>query len=112
MIHREAAGADRHIEMTAGELMRSFPDIRIEADNNAARFKLTGGLGFVPITFTGLTANSEFQLTIDGQPLDQSVHGNDFWQTDYDPTTKTWSRTYNIPAAGSDSALIALAPHR
>ena len=36
---------------------------------------------------------------IDGKALDQSVHGNDFWQTDYDPSTRRWSRTFNIPAA-------------
>lgn len=25
------------------------------------------------------------------------VRGNDFWQTDYDAGTGTWSRTYNLP---------------
>jgi hypothetical protein len=30
-------------------------------------------------------------------PLDLSVHGNDFWQTDYDVVAKTWSLTYNLP---------------
>jgi hypothetical protein len=29
--------------------------------------------------------------------LDQSVHGNDFWQTDFDPVRKRWQITYNIP---------------
>ena len=57
---------------------------------------ITGGLGYVPITFMGLTAMDGYILHYDGTTLNQSVHGNDFWQTDYDPTTHTWSRTYNI----------------
>ena len=27
---------------------------------------------------------------------DQSVNGNDFWQTDYDCVNEAWSITYNI----------------
>ena len=58
---------------------------------------LTGGLGYVAITFTGLTSPSSFTLSIDDQRCDQSIHGNDFWQTDYDAASQQWSRTYNIP---------------
>lgn len=31
------------------------------------------------------------------QPFTQSVHGRDFWQTDYDPATGRWSQTFNLP---------------
>ena len=27
---------------------------------------------------------------------DQPINGNDFWQTDYDHVSETWSITYNI----------------
>ena len=27
----------------------------------------------------------------------RQVHGNNFWQTDYDVAGKDWSRTYNVP---------------
>ena len=32
--------------------------------------------------------------------LDQSVRGNDFWQTDHDLTTNTYRMTYNVPLDG------------
>ena len=48
-------------------------------------------------------------LTTDREPLDQNIHGNDFWQTDYDPTTSTWSRTYNLPRSRQEAALIEFA---
>jgi len=28
---------------------------------------------------------------------DQSVHGNDFWQTDYDAFSNSYKITYNVP---------------
>ena len=30
--------------------------------------------------------------------VNQSVHGNDYWQTDYDPATGTWEITYTLAA--------------
>ena len=65
--------------------------------NDAAEFTLRGGLGYVPLTFTGLASPRGHVLRLDDQPVDQAVHGNDFWQTDYDPAAQRWSRTYNIP---------------
>ncbi len=96
MVHREAMGNDRRVSIRTGSLELLYPDIRIRSKGNRAEFMLTGGLGYVPITFMGLTAMDGYILHYDGTTLNQSVHGNDFWQTDYDPTTHTWSRTYNI----------------
>jgi hypothetical protein len=45
---------------------------------------------------------------VDGKTLDQSVHGNDFWQTDYDAGTKTWSQTYNVPITDDKVHQLAL----
>ena len=28
--------------------------------------------------------------------VNQSVHGHDFWQTDYNPKTATWEVTYTV----------------
>lgn len=96
MIFREAIGNDRKVEMTAGSLERLHPDIRIKVEKDAARFKVSGGLGHVPITFTGLSSSRRHALLVDGVPVDQSVHGNDFWQTDYDSASQTWSQTFNV----------------
>ena len=49
----------------------------------AATFTLTGGLGYVPISFHGLARYDGWQLQVVGGPIwlsvDQSVHGNDDW---------------------------------
>ncbi len=97
MVHREAVGNDRKVVMEVGTLDRVFPDIRVQTKEDEARFQVTGGLGYVPLTFTGLRSPKGYELRIDDVPLDQAVHGSDFWQTDYDPKTQTWSRTYNVP---------------
>jgi len=97
MIHREATGNARQVEVKTGTLERGNPDIRLSTKNNAASLVLTGGLGYVPVTITGLTQPSSYKLTVDGIELDQSVHGNDFWQTDFDSVSRCWSQTFNIP---------------
>jgi Concanavalin A-like lectin/glucanases superfamily len=110
MIHREAVGGDRKVTMKTGTLVRLRPDVRVKAENGRASLDLTGGNNHVPVTFTGLSSPRNFQLTVGDAPLDQSIHGNDFWQTDYDPATRTWSRTYNIPPGGQELRRISLAP--
>lgn len=97
MIHREAKENARVVEVTTGNLKHRFPDIEIQTESDIAAFTLTGGLGYVPLTFSNLSSHSGYVLIIDGKPVNQSVHGNDFWQTDYDPTNGTWSQTYNVP---------------
>jgi hypothetical protein len=97
MIHREAVGNDRRIKMRAGSLQRVYPAITVGTVDDQAAFTLTGGLGYVPITFTGLTSPRGHTLSVDGQPVDQAIHGNDFWQTDYDADTRRWSQTFNLP---------------
>ncbi len=62
---------------------------------------IEGGVGYVPIRFEGLkraTGVTLYQI-IDGveTALDQSVHGNDFWQTDYDAVSGTYKITFNLP---------------
>ena len=97
MIHREAIGNDRRVEVKSGTLLRTHPAITIEAEDDRAECVVSGGLGHVPLIFSGLTSPASHTLFRDGQPLDQQVHGNDFWQTDYDSVAGTWSRTYTVP---------------
>ena len=99
MIHREAVVNDRRVEIRTGTLETLYPAIRVEAAKGRAEFTLSGGLGYVPITFSGLLSPRGRALVLDGQRLDQSTHGNDFWQTDYDAATKRWSLTFNVPAS-------------
>lgn len=101
MAQRHAAQGDVKVEMKRGRLLRRFPDVRIAAEAGAAECVLSGGSGWVTITFTGLRSHREGVVMVDGKPLDQSVHGSDFWQTDFDPAARTWSRTYNLPASSA-----------
>jgi hypothetical protein len=81
------------VEIQTGTLERLYPAVRIRAADDRAESTSTGGLGYVPITFTGLASPLGHALYLDGQRLDQSVHGNDFWQTDYDPAAQRWEMT-------------------
>jgi hypothetical protein len=110
MIHREAVGNDYAVAMTAGTLQRLHPDVRVRTKDDAAAFKLSGGIGYVPVTFIGLSSPRNSTLSVDGVPLNQSVHGSDFWQTDYDPVARTWSLTYNLAVTDGKSRSITLGP--
>ena len=100
MIHREAAGNDLGIRMEEGGLVKRYPvEISVSAEQRA-QFAVSGGVGYVPITFTNLRDHKNLRLyrVVGGTTTaeDQSVNGNDFWQTDYDTVNGTWSITYNI----------------
>jgi hypothetical protein len=97
MIHREAVHTDRTIELSIGTLKRTHPAITIATVGDTAAGTIKGGPAYVAITFTGLSSPHGHVLILDGAPLDQSIHGNDFWQTDFDAATKSWALTYNLP---------------
>ncbi len=79
------------MESPAGRYRRFPVDRRTRARSTLDHFI------YVPITFTGLTSPSGFTVFIDDQPVNQSIHGHDFWQADYDAMTRRWSLTYNLP---------------
>ena len=101
MILREAVGNDLEVTATRGKIVHRYP-VLVEVDaEGRAEFSVQGGVGYVPITIGGLKHYRGFRLDrCDGgpwTPIDQSVHGNDFWQTDYDAAAGTWRLTYNVP---------------
>ena len=57
-------------------------------------------MGFLPITFHGLNRHDGWRLEAEGpagwETIDQSVHGNDFWQANFDEEADTWSLTWSI----------------
>jgi hypothetical protein len=110
MIHREAVGNDRRVTAKLGVLKRLYPDVHIQTVHGEAELSLAGGLGYVPITFTNLDSHRDYVLTIDDQPIDQAIHGNDFWQTDYDASSESWSRTYTIPVRRNAVSVIRFEP--
>jgi hypothetical protein len=102
LVQHEAAGNDLKIEMRSGHLKNTYPLV-IEADSRQrAEAVIHGGLGYVPVTFTGLASPDGYSLFVDGHRIDQSVQGNDFWQTDYHASGKCWSQTYNLSFSGQE----------
>ena len=41
---------------------------------------------------------------MDGQLVDQTAHGNDFWQTAYDTGTNTYRMSFNLPLDDVESS--------
>lgn len=105
LVHREAVGNALELEGRHGTVQRAYPVQIAVAPDQRADVTVRGGLGYVPVTFVGLTRHRGYTLWVDDRPLDQSVHGHDFWQTDYDPVTQTWSLTYNLRFAGGTTSL-------
>ena len=105
-VHREAIGNDLKLEISGGTIKQTYPII-IEAEQPTIGLLITGGIGAVPVRFEGL-ANPNHMLYqkvgTELKKLDQSVHGNDFWQTDFDPASQTYRLTYNLPLDGKTSS--------
>jgi hypothetical protein len=98
MIYREVLGNDLEVNMIRGKLLKTYP-LHVKACNGS-EFEITGGLGYVPMTFEELCSHSGYTLeeyrNQSWIAVNQSVQGNDFWQVDFDPKNLTWSRTYTI----------------
>ena len=105
MVFREAVGNDIELSVSKGKKLDNYP-IKIEAADNQAAFSITGGLGYVPLTLSKLENYQRPELfeKINGkwEKIDQSVHGHDFWQAEYDVTSGTWDITYNIDLDSKD----------
>ncbi len=101
MVHREARGNDLRVRALNGQLMRRTPIEIRSRDGRSARFEVTGGLGYVPITFSGLRSAAPFTLTVEAgghkTNVDQSVHGNDWYQVTREASSGAWAVTVNLP---------------
>lgn len=92
-------------QVTKGTLIGTWPT-RIKSAENQAAFTLTGGIGYVPVTVTGLNGYSGYRLykVENGKEVqvDQSTPGqqNDYWQAYYDVATGTYELTFNVDQAG------------
>lgn len=104
MIQREAVSNHRQVTVSQGVLNNIYPTVKIHVTaDNCAMFSLCGGLGYISVTFTGLNdfRNPILEVKqIEGEwaVIDQSQHGKDFWQTDFNPVSKSWEITYSIPS--------------
>ena len=94
MIQREAVGGDVAVKVTQGTLERALP-VKIRAVGNRAQFTLTGGLGYVPVTISGLTDYRKPVLEMREAGGVWKAMG--FPQADYDAASRTWEITYTVP---------------
>ncbi len=101
--HREVVGNTLDVEVKGGELLQRLP-IVVRATEPKVTVTIQGGVGHVPIRFEGLRTADGYALYEQAgfrrNRLDQSVHGNDYWQTDYDARTNTYKMTFNLPLDG------------
>ena len=88
------------VRVERGILKQAYPLV-FECVNNCCAFTLQGGLGYVPVRFENLSDYRGFELLRDGRKIDQSIIGNDFWQTDYNADTGTYSLSFSVPNEGT-----------
>jgi len=103
-----AAGNQLAVEASVGTVHQVQP-VEIDAvpGTIAAEVTLSGGRGLVPITFRGLNRYDGWQLQAeDGgvwTRVDQSVIGNDYWQTTYQADAETYALTFLVPNVDTQS---------
>jgi hypothetical protein len=84
-----------------GELVHKYPITVKVTNDEGVTLTVYAGVGAMPMEFCGLK-HSDYRLYSVSQEsgedamLDQSSKvGNDYWQTDYDFSTKTYTMTFN-----------------
>lgn len=96
-VHRLAQGNHLDVQVKRGQLLHQYPvTVCVDPRSRIAEFEIRGGVGYVPITIAGLPGPNSGVLECDGVPIDQSVHGGDFWQADRDAAAGSYSITYNV----------------
>ena len=93
MVHREAAGNALKLTAERGSVVKAYPLVIAVDDQQRASATFKGGLGHIPVTFTGLTHPRDVRIRVNGQSVDH-------WQTDWDPINLRWQITCNIAAPG------------
>lgn len=105
--YREAIGNNLKADISGGKELNNYPLV-IQVEKPEVTVTVKGGIGVVPVRFEGLQSPTGFRLyqVLSGKkvPFDQSVHGNDFWQTDYDATTGLYSVSFNLPLDGFEES--------
>ncbi|MBI5831591.1 MAG: LamG domain-containing protein [Armatimonadetes bacterium] len=94
MVQREAVDNATEPTVAVGRLLRRRP-LLVRADGGRAEFGLRGGLGYVPVTLTGLArAGGVLEELVDGawRPVTQP------WQVDQDASDRSWQLTTTLPA--------------
>jgi hypothetical protein len=100
-VHREAKGNTLQPVSKHGVITKNYPLIIAVDDQQRAMVAVQGGLGHLPVVFTGLKASNGYRMLVNGKPVRH-------WQTDYDAESKTWRRTCNVPTDDTTKHVIEL----
>ena len=92
--------------VTRGTKVRDFPAM-VRADNDAAAFRVTGGLDMLPLAVEGFSARAVPLLWKDGLWQDQQQHGGDGYQVEAAPDG-TYRFTFNYPIRGTEEHDLAV----
>ena len=115
-VHREAAGNNLVVNAAGGTVTNRYPVIlKVDSPDSSSAdsprrvvLDITGGVAQVPVRFEGLKTPLGFKLheEVDGQPVEftQAVHGNDYWQADFEPLSKTYRLSFNLPTDGKPNS--------
>ncbi len=100
LLLREVQGNDIEVSSSTNTVVSdSFP-ITIQTSGDTALVGLTGGKGYMPLVFSGVTDITAPVLwkAQDGcwEEVDQSVHGNDFWQVEYVSSSEDFNLIYGV----------------
>ena len=98
LVWRESVNNDLEINGIKGDVLHSYP-IVIKSECDTAVFSVKGGIGYLPLTITGLSHYKRPVLLEktggDWKPIVQESYGNDYWQVDTN-IDSTYQITYNI----------------
>ena len=99
LLHRESLGNRITAESPTNNINTVYP-LTVETVGNTGLVNITGGKGYVPVVFSGLTDIASPTLwkahNNCWEMVNQSVHGQDFWQTNFNPETNSFDLIYNV----------------
>jgi len=106
-VFRQAAGNALEVTAIEGILRRPYPPCVEVGPAHSAEIAIAGGVGYIPLIFTGLDDYRGWELCRKQRDewvaVDQSAFGNDFWQVDREETGG-YAITFNVSLDARDGA--------
>jgi Secretion system C-terminal sorting domain len=99
LLYREVLGNKIHASSPTNSINTDYP-LSVTTTNNTGLVTITGGKGYIPMVFKGLTNINNPKLwkakSNGWEWVNQANHGKDFWQTEYDVSTGLFELIYNV----------------
>lgn len=99
VLQREVVGNKINASSETSTINTQYP-LSVTTTNNTGSVIITGGKGYVPVVFKGLTNITDPKLwrarNNCWELVDQTNYGKDFWQTEYDGETGLYELIYNV----------------